>query len=155
MPEFRLVDVTEQPYVYADCKCAMAPADISRTMGNAFALVMEFIQKNGLTLTGPALSVYYSYDPETVEFRAGFFVSAEDAKKASGAIKAGMTPAGRVVSFTHVGPYSKFSESYGALMEWMQGEGLALGAPTWETYVDDPDSTPEAELRTDIYVSLA
>ena len=41
------------------------------------------------------------------------------------------------------------------VMEWLQGEGLSLGAPTWEVYVDDPDSTPEEELRTDIYVSFA
>lgn len=155
MADFKLVDATEQPYVYVDCKCAMVPAEISRTMGNAFAEVMEFIQKNGLVLTGPALAVYYSYDPQTVEFRTGFFVSAEDAKKATGKVKGGTTPAGRVVNFTHVGPYSKLSESYSELMEWLQGEGLSLGAPTWEVYVDDPDSTPEEELRTDIYVSLA
>jgi effector-binding domain-containing protein len=40
-------------------------------------------------------------------------------------------------------------------MAWLEKEGLTLGAPTWEVYVNDPDSTPEEELRTEIYVSLA
>jgi effector-binding domain-containing protein len=124
-------------------------------MGKAYGDVMAFIQANGLTLTGPALSVYYAYDPNTVTFRAGFFVSAEDAKKASGDIRADVTPAGRVVNFMHEGPYSKLGESYNQLMGWLEKEGLSLGAPTWEVYVNDPDSTPEEELRTDIYVTLA
>lgn len=155
MPDFKLTDVSELPYVYVERTCPMVPASISEEMGKAYGDVMAFIQANGLTPTGPALSVYYAYDPNTVTFRAGFFVSADDAKKASGNVKADMTPAGRVVNFTHLGPYSKLSESYGKLMGWLQDEGLALGAPTWEVYVNDPDTTPEDELRTDIYVSLA
>jgi effector-binding domain-containing protein len=155
MPDFRLIDVTEQPYVYVERTCAMEPATISEEMGKAYGDAMAFIQANGLTLTGPALSVYYTYDPQTVTFRAGFFVSTEDAKKASGDVKADTTPAGRVVNFVHTGPYSKLSESYQELMAWLEKEGLTLGAPTWEVYVNDPDSTPEEELRTEIYVSLA
>jgi effector-binding domain-containing protein len=155
MPDFNLIDVAERPYVYVERTCPMVPSSISAEMGKAYTDVMDFIQANGLTLTGPALSVYYSYDPEAVTFRAGFFVSAEDAKKASGDVKADFTPAGRVVNFTHSGPYSKLSESYGMLMGWLQHEGLTLGTPTWEVYVNDPDTTPEEELRTDIYVSVA
>ena len=60
-----------------------------------------------------------------------------------------------MLSFTHTGPYSKLSESYSAMMGWLTTQGLNFGAPTWEVYVDDPDSTPAAELRTDIFVTLA
>lgn len=155
MPAFELVDVTEKSYVYVERECEMDPAVISETIGKAFTDVMAFIQANGVALTGPALSVYYGYDPRTVVFRAGFFVSREDAGKAAGEIKAGVTPAGKVVHFIHKGPYSTLSESYGDLMAWLQARDLTLGAPTWEVYVDDPDSTPEAQLRTEIYVSLA
>ena len=120
MPDFKLTDVDEQPYVFAERTCPMVPAAISEEMGKAYGDVMGFIQANGLTLTGPALSVYYTYDPNTVTFRAGFFVSAEDAAKASGDIKADVTPAGRVVAFTHAGPYEKLSESYDKLMKWLE-----------------------------------
>jgi len=155
MTDYKIIEVTEEPYVYADCQCAMDPDAINQTIGKAFEDVMDFIQSHGLTLTGPALSVYYTFNPETVTFRAGFFVSAEDAKKAQGDIKAAMTPAGRVVNFIHTGPYTKLGESYSEMMGWMQNEGLELGAPTWEVYIDDADTTPQHKLRTDIFVALA
>ena len=155
MTGYKIIEVTEKPYVYAERRCAMQPEAISKAMGKAFEDVMEFIQSHKMALTGPGLSVYYTFDPDTVEFRAGFFVSAEDAKKAQGQIKAGLTPAGRVINFIHTGPYTKLSESYQAMMGWMQTEGLKLGAPTWEVYIDDPDSVPQDKLRTDIFVALA
>jgi len=155
MTEYKIIEAHEEPYVYAECRCAMQPEAISKAMGKAFEDVMDFIQSHGMALTGPALSAYYSFDPDTVEFRAGFFVSAEDAKKAEGGIKAGMTPAGRVVNFIHTGPYTRLGESYQAMMGWLQQHGLELGAPTWEVYIDDPDSVPQDKLRTDIFVALA
>jgi len=155
MPDFKLIDVAEQPYIYVDRKCAMVPAEIGKAMETAFGDIFAFMQENGIEPVEGPLSVYYSYDPETVEFRAGMFVSGDDAKKASGAVKADVTPAGRVVSFAHIGPYSKLGESYGQLMGWLETEGLTIGAPTWEVYMNDPDTTPPDELHTDIYVSLA
>lgn len=155
MTEYKIIEVSEKPYLYVDRQCPMQPSVISRTMGEAFKDVMGFVESQGITPDGPLLSIYYSYDPDTVAFRAGVFVTAEDARTAQGDIKAGTTPAGRVLSFTHTGPYSTLSESYSAMMGWLTTQGLKFGAPTWEAYVDDPDSTPEAELRTDIFVSLA
>ncbi|MCI5073654.1 GyrI-like domain-containing protein [Oricola sp.] len=155
MPDFKLIEVQERPYVYVDCSCAMDPPAISETMGKAFQTVFGFMQENGLTATDGALSVYYTYNPETVDFRVGFFVSAEDAKKASGAVKGDVTPAGRVVHFTHHGSYAKLSESYGALMVWLEQEGLPLGSPTWEVYTNGPETVPEDQLVTEIYVGLA
>lgn len=155
MTEYKIIEVTEKPYVYAESRCAMQPEAISKAMGKAFEDVMEFIQSHAMALTGPALSVYYTFDPDTVEFRAGFFVSAEDANKAQGEIKAATTPAGRVINFIHTGPYTELGDSYQTMMGWMQDQGLALGAPTWEVYIDDPDSVPQDRLRTDIFVALA
>lgn len=155
MPDFRTTEVEETPYLYVERSCSMAPDDISAAMGRAFGDVWAFMQANGIAPQGPALSVYYTYDPETVTFRAGFVVDRADLDKADGAVKGDVTPAGRVVHFTHKGPYSELRTSYGKLMEYMGAEGLAMGAPTWELYVNDPDETPEDELITEIYVSLA
>jgi effector-binding domain-containing protein len=155
MTEYNLIEVSEEPYLYTDCECAMDPAAISKTMGKAFTDVMAFIQERHIALTGPGLSVYYTFDPDRISFRAGFFVAAEDAKKAEGPVLGGLTPAGRVLTFTHTGPYSALGQSYNAMMGYLEKEGLKLGAPTWEVYVDDPDSIPEESLRTEIFVSLA
>ncbi|WP_421852760.1 GyrI-like domain-containing protein [Oricola sp.] len=82
-------------------------------------------------------------------------MSPDDATKAAGSVRADRTPAGKVVHYTHVGPYKRLSESYHKMMGWVRMEGLRLAVPTWEVYVDDPDTTPEKELRTEVYVAVS
>ena len=88
-------------------------------------------------------------------FRAGFSVLPEDLAKAEGAVKADVTPAGKVLSFVHTGPYSELRNSYGEMMTYAEQNGLKIRAPAWEVYVNDPATVPEEELRTDVFVSLA
>jgi effector-binding domain-containing protein len=155
MPDFKIIEVEERPYLYVDRTCSMDPAEISRTMGDAFSHVFGFMGERKIKPAEPPISVYYTYDPETIAFRAGFLVSKQDARKAAGDVKAGVTPAGRVVHFVHTGPYSTLRASYGEMMSWLEKEGLKLGVPTWEVYIDDPDRTPEDKLRTEVFVALA
>ena len=155
MPKFELTDVDEIPYLYAERSCSMDPADIGAAMAGAFHEVMDFLQSHDIQSTGKALSVYYTFDPNRMTFRAGLSVSADDAAKAEGTVMAGATPAGRVLSFTHLGPYAGLRDAYGEMMTFMQANDLKLGAPTWEVYVNNPETVPEEELRTDVFVSLA
>ena len=155
MPDYELIDIAEHPYLFAERKCAMHSPVISDIMGRAFADVQSFMRENRLTPLGAPVSIYYSHDPETIAFRAGFFVSPEDALKASGGVRAARTPAGKVVHYTHVGPYARLSESYHKMMGWTRSSGLQLTVPTWEVYVDDPGTTPEKELRTEVYAAVA
>lgn len=76
-------------------------------------------------------------------------------KKASDDYPSAFTPCGQVLSLTHCGAYSKLRDTYADMMKYMESNVMELGKPTWEVYVTDPDSTPEDELHTDIYVSLA
>ena len=155
MPEFRLIDVAERPYLYVERTCSMAPEEISAAMGDAFQQVYGFMQTHGIEAVNGALSVYYTYQPDSMTFRAGFFISGEDTKKAGAPVFADSTPAGKVVTFTHMGPYERLRESYAELMQYLEREGLKPGTPTWEVYLNGPDETPEEELRTEVFVSLA
>lgn len=155
MPEFKKIDVAQMPYFYVERSASMDPADISRAMGEAFQAVWGFMSSHDVKPAGPALSVYYSYDPEKMHFRSGFAVAASDMDKAEGEVKADVTPAGRVLNFTHIGPYSTLREDYGAMMGYLQQQGLEMTAPTWEIYLNSPDEVPEAELRTDVFTALA
>jgi effector-binding domain-containing protein len=155
MPDFEVIEVAERPYLFQEADCSMDPADISRAMGAVFGAVYGFMQARGIAPAGEALAAYYDYDPERMRFRAGFFVSAADAGQAAGDVKADATPAGRVVHFTHVGPYATLRDAYGEMMGWMQAEGHEMRPPTWEVYVNDPTQVPEAELITEVYTRIA
>lgn len=154
MPEFKLIDVEEVPYLYQERTCSMAPEVISAAIGQTFKTVWEFMQANGVETTGKALAVYYTYDPEEMSFRAGFSVAPDAAGKAQDPVKYDAIPSGQVLYFRHIGPYSTLRDSYAQMMAYMEKEGLTLGAPTWEVYPNDPETTPEEELITDAFVSL-
>lgn len=155
MTDYQLKDVTAQDYIYAERTCAMDPEVVGKTMGEAFGVVVAFATENGIALDGQPISVYHTYDPNTLTFRAGFFVKPEDAAKASGEVKADKTPSAQVLFLTHVGPYSELRTTYGEVMAYAEQNGLKFGAPTWEVYVDDPTTTPEQDLRTEIFMALA
>lgn len=155
MPEFKTVDVAETPYLYVERTCSMNPADISTEMGQAFHQVWDFMEANKVNAAGPALSVYYTYDPGKMTFRAGFVINGEDSVTAGGDVKADVTPAGTALHFIHKGPYATLRDDYGLMMQHLKDNDLEMSVPSWEFYVNDPALTPESELLTECYLALA
>lgn len=156
MTEYKMVEVEEKPYLYLERTCSMDPNDISRNMGVAFQTVGELAARKKMASVGQALSVYPTYDEQTMTFRAGFLVSAEDAAKAEGEVKADVLPAGSVLNFVHRGPYAKLRDSYREMMTYLAGQGMTAVAPSWEIYLNDPNSVKsEDELETDIFVTVS
>jgi effector-binding domain-containing protein len=95
------------------------------------------------------------YDPQIMTFRAGFLVSKEDAEKAEGDVKADVLPAGKVLNYVHEGPYAKLSVSYDEAMKYISQNGMIVGEPIWEIYLNEPDDVEtEDELKTDICITV-
>ena len=155
MASYEIIDAKEQDYLYVTKRSSMKPEEIGKVMGEAFWEVWNFMQEKGIKPAGGALSVYYDYSQDEMEFRTGFAIAPEDAAKAEGAIKADKTPATRVAHALHTGPYAGMQQTYGKIMGEMQWAGHRYGKPTWEIYLNDPDTTPEAELKTEIFIALA
>lgn len=63
---------------------------------------------------------------------------------------------GRYAVTTHHGPYENLAETYAALMgQWLPAHGHHPSAgPSLEFYRNDPNTTPPADLVTDVYVPL-
>jgi effector-binding domain-containing protein len=62
------------------------------------------------------------------------------------------TPAGEVVTTTHVGPYSELRRGYDALLAWCTVHGRTPRGPSWEVYGDWAEDP--AELVTELYFLL-
>ena len=154
MPDFKVMKVTETPYLYVTKTSSMAPEDISSNMGAAFQQVWTFMEANQIRPTGGALSVYYDYSPDRMTFRAGFTVSRADMARAQGEVKGDVTPAGEVLHFQHKGSYATLRDDYDLMMKHLATQGLEMGIPTWEVYLNSPDQVPEAELLTDVFMVL-
>jgi AraC family transcriptional regulator len=76
--------------------------------------------------------------------------------EASGEIAVENMPGGRFARFVHVGPYDTLWQSWNAIRyDWMPANHEIIRmAPCIEVYVNNPHTTPPAELRTDIYVPV-
>ncbi|NUO77978.1 MAG: AraC family transcriptional regulator [Lysobacter sp.] len=68
-----------------------------------------------------------------------------------------MLGGGRYARLRHVGPFDGLEALTDALLaQWLPDSGERLrDAPLHHQYLDDPDETPAALLRTDIYLPLA
>lgn len=65
-------------------------------------------------------------------------------------------PAGPFACTLHVGPYEQLGDTWARFMgEWLPASKHRVGsAPSYEMYRNDPRTTPEAELRTELYIPL-
>jgi effector-binding domain-containing protein len=154
MADFELVDVEEMPYLYVERTCKMDPSEIGPAMGSGLGEVWGFMESHGIAPAGGALAVYHAYDPNVMTFRCGFIVNRADMDAATCAVKADVTPGGRVVHGRHKGSYSGIRGAYGEMHGFVTAAGLGFAAPTWEVYRNSPDEVAEDALLTDLYQAL-
>lgn len=160
MPDFTQTTTEPLAYLYAEGTAPMADPDaIGAAMGDAFGKVMAAMGKAGLAADGPPMAVYHDYDPDTLRFRAGVPAAAGELARVAGDLPDGVAtdtlPGGPAIAFTHVGPYATLREDYGQMMAYAEREGLTLGTPCCEIYIDDPSEVAPERLRTEVRMALA
>ena len=73
-----------------------------------------------------------------------------------GEVVGSATPAGRVATTTHFGPYGQLHEAHEAIRLWCANNGHALAGPSWEIYghwIDEWNTDP-GKIRTDVFYLL-
>ena len=136
---------------------------IGEAMGPLFGEIFGYIQQSGQAPAGMPFTIYYHMDGGPldmggeacvdggqIDMECGMPVAAP--MDGSGRIQASELPAGTVATVTNMGPYDNLPQTWSALTEWMEAEGLqAAGAP-WEVYMTDPGADPDqSKWRTDIF----
>ncbi len=149
--DFKRVTLNEQPYLFIEKTVPMA--EMGSAMASSLPALFGFLGQNGIAPQSMPMSIYLGEPGPTMTFRSAVFVSAEDAAKASGEVRADVLPACDAMTTTHVGPYDKLGATHQALWGYMGEQGLTGGA-VWEIYVDDPQSTAPDQLRTEIFCAL-
>lgn len=99
------------------------------------------------------ISGYMSlYKMATSAYRAGFALEAPPSELPKG-LAYEKFEGGRYAKFVLTGPYSQLGPATGRVMEMVKEQGIAA-RDGWniENYVNDPRTTPEAELISEICV---
>ena len=145
-----------------EAQCGNDPQQIAQAMGQAFGTLGEFAQQRRVPFAGPPRAIYTGYGPEGTKFTVVMPVAADVSRDVGeGPVTVGDVPGGKALRFTHRGPYPRLMQTYEQITAWMKSEGMlatdadwAKYMPMWEEYVNDPESTPEENLITNIYVPL-
>lgn len=134
-----IVDVPAVPV--ARIPVTVPRAEIASVMGPGISEVMAAVAAQGAGPAGPWLTHHHRMDPGVFDFDICVPVSAP--VTAVGRVLPGEVPAARVARAVYQGPYDGLGEAWGALMAWVQEQGLAAGPDLWEVYEAGPETGPD------------
>jgi effector-binding domain-containing protein len=144
-----IVTRAEQPYVAVRARVTMTEiAAFARRLGEVFG----WLDGHGLAPAGPPFFKYNVIDmARELEMEAGVPVAA--AVTGDDRVVAGVLPAGRYATLTHVGHPSELMAATKALLDWAAEQGLTwdvtpsadgdLWACRLENYLTDPSQEPD------------
>jgi AraC family transcriptional regulator len=133
----------------------------------AYNRIVEAFQRLG-AIAAPAglqrddammLAIYHD-DPETTpveQWLSDACLSVgEGVALPEGVFEQRLTP-GLYARTTHLGPYRRLGDTWSRLMgEWLPRSGQRVGSGwSYEVYRNNPQDTPQDDLRTDLYLPLA
>ena len=122
--------------------------NLPETIGKSYEAIQKHINVTGAKCTGDPFVFYYNMDMNDLDVEIGFPVEKEH--EGAGDIKSSKIPGGKVIMFTHVGPYSDLGITYNEIMAYINENKVETTGVVCESYPNDPAATPPAKLRTDI-----
>lgn len=129
-------------------------ADLRDIFDASFTALAEAVKTGWVIPTGPAFAIYHGDPRGTFDLEVGFpalSAPTADIPTSAGTIHASALPAGSAAIVSHVGSYESLGGSWAILAA---GAGSEPRGVWIESYVTDPSSTPEADLRTDLILPL-
>lgn len=127
-------------------------SNLPATIGQSYEAIGKHLVENGVHPCGAPFAIYYNMDINDLDVEMGFPVSSKISEK--GKIKNSVIPQGKVLSFTHVGPYTNLESAYNEAFEWIKANNIETSGIVCEFYPNDPAVTPPAELITEICMYL-
>lgn len=153
--QITVVESLPQPMLFIRRRCSMDMVEIARQVEAAFAELGRFLADHHVAPVAPPLTVYSDWTATETTIEVGFPVTAADLAKAEGQVLAGQTPGGVALRTIHRGPYPELSATYRAFEHEMGRLGIPMGSRCWEIYPLDPETTPPADLITEIHIEIA
>lgn len=160
--EFAEVEIAPTLAVLVPGECSAEPSSITNAIAAAFDTLMGYVGRHGLIPIAPPRTIYTAYGEQRVEFRVAMpILRPHPVPEAEPQAAIETIRGAKAYRFTHRGPYSRLMQTYGQITVflkergWLQSEAdWEKYMPMWEEYLNDPESTPEADLLTYIYLPI-
>lgn len=152
--EHTTVEATEIAFLSA--RSRPEPAAISEAMGDAYFQILNFIDAQGLEVSGSPLSIARTFSGAELVFDAAIPVTGvtETTKRDGTTVKIGSTYEGPVIRVKHVGSYRTLTGTHRKISAYLAAHGIARSGAAWESYVSDPADVPEKDLLTYVYYPI-
>ena len=110
--------------------------------------VWAFLRQHpGLRTDGHNVFLYHHPANREVPMEVDFGVQVTRSFERAGEVFATETPAGKVATALHVGPYERLGETHQAIHAWATANKIAFAGKSWEIYGDWTDDPAKLETR--------
>jgi effector-binding domain-containing protein len=124
------------------------------TLVDAFKSLKEYLDKEGIAPTGPALTIYTQTDDRGFSFEAAMPVAAAPANPPKGDIAVGQAPSGKALKFVHRGSYEAMDATYEAITNYLDDKHLEAKDLFIEEYATDPVKADPDNLVVNVFVPI-
>jgi effector-binding domain-containing protein len=143
-----------QPRLLAAVRRQVRIPEIAGAWKPALDKVWAFLQQHpGLRTDGHNVFLYHHPADMKLPMDIDFGVQVTRTFEREGEVFAVETPAGKVVTALHVGPYERLGETHAAIHAWAAANKVSFAGKSWEIYGDW--TSDAAKLETHVEYLLA
>ena len=124
------------------------------TIVDGFKTLDAYLKKQGITPTGPQMTIYTSTNDTTFQFQAAVPVAEPPKDAPTGDIAVGKSLAGKAYKFIHRGSYDDMDTTYDAITNFLDEKRIDADQLFIEQYLTDPTKTPDDKLVVEVYVPV-
>ena len=125
---------------------------LAQTIGESIFAIAQYAEEKGYIPRGAPFLAHHGFDGLKRDIEIGF--PFEAAIEGRDNIKASEIPGGKSATYHYRGPYEHLPEIHVVLEQWLDANGHAISGATYETYLNDPQTTAPQDLETEIMYPL-
>jgi effector-binding domain-containing protein len=124
------------------------------TLVDSFKSLHEYLDKQNIKPSGPAITIYTQTDDTGFSFQAALPISQPPKEPPKGDISVGPAPSGKALKFVHRGSYDAMDTTYEAITNYLDDKQLEAKDLFIEEYATDPVTSDPSKLVVNVFVPV-
>lgn len=145
-------ELAAQPILFV--RRRVARHDLAKAIGECLGASFGLAMQKGYAIAGRPFARYPETSHGMLTLECGCVLASP--APGAGEVEAGHLQAGPAVVAMHAGSYDALQETFAAMEQWIEEQGLRTAGAPWESYITDPAEHPNTDdWRTQIFWPVA